>query len=309
MKLTLIVLSIFLAIASFSSLLSPAYWFFDLFNHFRVQVVIASIILWGISFIFDKRNFIFTTSILIGNIVLFMIPLLQTNANISEIKSDSIDKIIVVFSNVNSSNTNYSLIENVLLKDNPDIIVLCEVTPQLTENLKALRSIYPHTLELSRSDNFGLAIYSKPPFKARIKDVGLFKIPLVELNFKGYDLVVAHPFPPISELGLQENKTYLETIANISISSEKPLIVVGDFNSTLWGDALKPLIQAGFKRANRIGVGFTWPYYFPFFAMQIDHIFVRDSIVSNFKILENIGSDHYPIQAIVGIPSSKTHVL
>jgi endonuclease/exonuclease/phosphatase (EEP) superfamily protein YafD len=63
------------------------------------------------------------------------------------------------------------------------------------------------------------------------------------------------------------------------------------------------MIQAGFKRSNGMGIGFTWPVQFPLFAMQIDHIFVRDVAVSDFKILGEIGSDHYPIQAALSVPN------
>jgi hypothetical protein len=194
-----------------------------------------------------------------------------------------------------------------LTKENPDIVALVEVTTQSIKNFTTLKTLYPHTLELPRSDNFGLAVYSKRPFKAEVIRVGLFRIPLAKLNFKGFNLVVAHSFPPISEIGLQENKTYLKTIEHITSSSKGPLIVTGDFNCTLWGDALKPIIQAGLKRTNRMGIGFTWPTYFPLFMMQIDHIFIRDVFVSDFKILSNIGSDHYPIQATMSYRPGPTH--
>ena len=304
MNLILKMLFILLAIASFSTLFSSVYWFFDLFNHFRVQAVIASIILWIISFILYKRNLIFPTVVLVGNIILFTIPLLKTSGTVSGIKQDSTDKLSIVFANVYKFNANYSDAENLLIKENPDIIALAEVTPSLIENFRTLKTLYPHTLELPRSNSYGLAVYSKRPFKAQVMNVGLFEIPLARFDFKGFKLVVVHSAAPVSELGLQENKAYLKTIARITSSSQGPLIVAGDFNCTLWGDALKPAIQGGLKRTNRMGISFTWPVYFPLFAMQIDHIFVRDVAVFDSNTLGNIGSDHYPIQATVGVPNS-----
>jgi endonuclease/exonuclease/phosphatase (EEP) superfamily protein YafD len=131
--------------------------------------------------------------------------------------------------------------------------------------------------------------------------VGDYELPLAVLDFKEFRLIVAHPIPPISADNMLENKIYLETIAQNSINDDKAVIIAGDLNSTLWGDALTPLMHINLKRINPSGVAYTWPAQIPLFAMQIDHFFAKNIKAANFKVLGNIGSDHYPIQATIAL--------
>jgi endonuclease/exonuclease/phosphatase (EEP) superfamily protein YafD len=41
----------------------------------------------------------------------------------------------------------------------------------------------------------------------------------------------------------------------------------------------------------------------PVLAVQIDHFFAKGIKNADFKVLPSIGSDHYPIQAIINVQS------
>src|SRR5207302_6139311 len=118
---------------------------------------------------------------------------------------------------------------------------------------------------------------------AEVKNPGDYPRPFFVLEFERFTLIVVHPFPPISEPGSQENKHYLKSIANHHAPSNKPVIIAGDFNCTLWGDALKPLIEKGYKRINSLGVDYTFPTGWLPFALQIDHFFINKAVRSQFK--------------------------
>jgi endonuclease/exonuclease/phosphatase (EEP) superfamily protein YafD len=298
-KISIRIFLFLLAICSFIGLLSSIYWFFDLFNHFRVQAVIASIILCFAAFMFDKKSLKFATLILIGNLILFAIPILKTNNNLTTAMQADETPMNIVFANVETSNTDYELAKKVLLAQNPDIIALAEIDNQWVSNLIALKKIYPYTVELPSNGNFGMALYSKIPFTVELTKPGTYQIPFLTLDFKTFILIVAHPFPPINKQASQENKHYLKSIANHHAFSNKPVIIAGDLNCTLWGDALKPIIEKGYKRINNLGVDYTFPTGWLPFALQIDHFFINKAVRSKFKVLDYIGSDHYPIQAII----------
>lgn len=295
-----------LAICSFASFLSPFYWFLDLLNHFRAHALLASIILGTAAYFIDKKLLVLSIVILLGNSTLFLMRLYETSGvqRIDTSSNSSRKQITIVSANVYAPNNNYKQALDVITQENPDIIVLTETDEHWIENVSSLENTYPYSLKHPRSDFFGMAIYSKIPFQPQMISVGDFDLPLAVLDFKDFRLIVAHPIPPISEDCMFENKSYLKAVAQNSTSDERPVILAGDLNSTLWGDALKPLMQANLKRINPLGIAYTWPTQFPLFAMQIDHFFAKNIKAANFKVLGNIGSDHYPIQATIDL--SKT---
>ncbi len=285
-----------LTLFSFIGLLSSSVWFFDLFNHFRVQAVLVSIILCFAAFMFDKNSLKFASLVFIGNLILFATPILKTNNTLKTVQADETPTNIV-FANVEIRNIDYALAKKVILAQNPDIIALAEINDEWVNNLSDLKKIYPYTIELPADHNFGMALYSKIPFKVEAKNPSTMPRPFLSLDFERFSLMVVHPFPPISKEGWQENKHYLKSIANYEATSNKPVIIAGDFNCTLWGDALKPIIKKGYKRIDTLGVDYTFPTGWLALALQIDHFFINKPVRSEFKVLDYIGSDHYPIQA------------
>jgi endonuclease/exonuclease/phosphatase (EEP) superfamily protein YafD len=205
----------------------------------------------------------------------------------------------IVSANVHTANSHYTKALSVIATQNPDIIALTETDTRWIENIAFLEKTYVHSLKHPRPDNFGMAVYSKMPFQAEIVDTGDYKLPMAVLDFADFRLIVAHPIHPVSPNNLHENKRYIEAIAQYATDSEKPVIVAGDLNSTLWGNAITPLFNADLISLNPSGIAYTWPSHLPFLAMQIDHFFVRGVKAADFKVLPNIGSDHYPIQATV----------
>ncbi len=126
-------------------------------------------------------------------------------------------------------------------------------------------------------------------------------LPLLMLDFKSFIVMAAHPMPPMSARDTQELHVYMLQIADVVRSVNKPLILVGDFNATLWSETLNELRGLHLVRANQAGWAWTWPSGFWPFAVQIDHIFVRDAVPLDFKTLPNIGSDHFPVRASVRV--------
>jgi len=301
MKLSLKFLLCILAICSFASLLSPIYWLFDLFNHFRIHALLTSILLLVAALIFSKKNIALALFVLIANIILFFIPLYQS-AGISEISDfDARQKVKIASANVFTANKQHQNAIDVITHEAPDVIVLTETNERWVKNFNAVEDVYKHSIKHPRADNFGMAIYSKLPFQAKILDIGDYHLPLAVLDFENFRLIVAHPIPPMSRNNMRENKLYLEAIAQNANNQNKPVIISGDLNSTLWGEAVKPLFDAGLKRINSIGVAYTWPTQMPLFAMQIDHFLAKGIAEADFKVLSNIGSDHYPIVTTINL--------
>lgn len=294
MKRLITILLIGLAFASAVGLLAPNFWGFDLFNHFRVQYVLCSIVLLAATTMLYRKMVAVALLVLLLNLGWMGLRLAETSG-IDRLADGQKADIAVLASNVLSANTHYAAVREMVARENPDIVVLTEPTPEWMEQMVPLERSYPYVLKHQQSGNFGMAIYAKRPFTSAVHEMGRWGIPLAVLDFGDFLLVAAHPIPPIPKENQIENKEYLAKIAELTKASTKPMILAGDLNATLWSHSTAALIDAGFKRVNPSGMAYTWPTTFPLMAIQIDHFFATGVTSAEFQVLENVGSDHYPI--------------
>ena len=295
-----------IAVCSLAGLLSGLWWFFDLFNHFRPQALLGSAALFSLSLMLKDKKFILLSlvvmalnaSIMIERLYAF--PAIKNHHQVSHAKED-IQNISVLFSNVLTSNVLHQALLNTVSKNNPDIIVTTEVDETWNNALAGISSTHPHSITIPRPDNFGMAIYSKLPFSSERYDVGDYRLPLMVLDFDWFVLIAAHPIPPVSNKNNEELHTYVTKIAEITQNTEKPLVLVGDFNATIWSDTINTLRGLNLLRTNQLGFAWTWPSGFWPLAVQIDHIFVRDVLKADFEVLPYVGSDHFPVKSIIAV--------
>ena len=106
-------------------LLSPAYWLFDLFNHFRIHALAASVLLLGASFVFSRKDLLPAGIVLAGNGIIFLMPIYQSKG-ISDISSQNSEQVRIVSANVYTANTQRQRAIDVITRENPDIIALTE---------------------------------------------------------------------------------------------------------------------------------------------------------------------------------------
>ncbi len=85
---------------------------------------------------------------------------------------------------------------------------------------------------------------------------------------------------------------------------QSPVIVVGDFNTSIWSPYYQQFVEKTGLRNGRHGFGIqpSWPTFLPLFYMPIDHCLLSSEFqVLNSRIGENVGSDHLPIITDVAI--------
>ena len=79
-----------------------------------------------------------------------------------------------------------------------------------------------------------------------------------------------------------------------------PLVVVGDFNATPWSPALRTFLDE--LDLNGLNVAATWPVWFGFAGIPIDHALVSENlIITHIETGPNIGSDHRPVMIDVAL--------
>ncbi|MEG4225211.1 endonuclease/exonuclease/phosphatase family protein [Microcoleus sp. N9_B2] len=208
----------------------------------------------------------------------------------------------ILHSNVLRSNRRYSEVISLVKAEQPDIAVFVELNSSWARELSVLREIFPYSSTQQESERFGSAIYSKLPLNN--SSVRAFsnqrKSLLVDVKFQGkiISLILSHPTVPIKQQSFIDRNQQLAAIGEYAAQVKNPLIVVGDFNTTMWSPFYKNMVKTGNLRNARSGFGIlpTWPTFMPLAYIPIDHFLVSKEIgVLKIRTGRNVGSDHLPL--------------
>ncbi len=206
------------------------------------------------------------------------------------------ETITLLLANVLSSNTDRTPLLDLIERESPDVIGLLEVTDAWLEDLGPVRDGWPTQVELGRSDNFGIAAYTRlPADSASESALGSGIIPTLRIALEsGVTIWVTHPVPPIGKSYAAERDAQLIDVANV-LAADPLCVVVGDFNATPWSHAFPP--SGG---GNRVG---TFPSQLPsVLRAPIDHVLVGDGLfISDMRVGPHVGSDHRPLIVEFGL--------
>ncbi len=289
------------AILSITGYLGEFNLFFELSSHFKLQYLLA-----GLSvFIF----FALVRSKKIGLLVSAFCIII----NLAEIVpwyfpvpafagATPGQNLRILHSNVLTSNRRYSEVISLVKAEQPDIAVFVEVSTVWAKELAVLSEIFPYSSNQQESERFGSAIYSKLPLNnPSVKPFSKHrKSLLADVQFQGkiISLILAHPTVPIKQQSFIDRNQQLAAIGEYAAQVKNPLIVVGDFNTTMWSPFYKNMVKTGNLRNARSGFGIlpTWPTFMPLAYIPIDHFLVSKEIgVLKIRTGRNIGSDHLPL--------------
>lgn len=219
----------------------------------------------------------------------------------------------VMVSNVLSENRSYDAFFELVQREQPDVLVTLEVRDEWARELSDLDQILPYSVIEPREDNFGIAIYSKQP----LDDVALVNwaetlegVPSItaQIDWQGQwiELVATHPLPPISQVFFEGRNDHLRSLSRYVRDLNRPTIVLGDLNTTMWSPFYQSLVRKAKLKNTREGFGVqpTWPSKFPLPLLQIpiDHVLVsQDFTVLDSRSRRVLGSDHAAMLADVAL--------
>ena len=308
-------------VTSFMGGIAPV---FDATSHFPVQygfglfafaVVQAWIRRW-------KWTAVFAAAALI-NLTQFM-PLFFGGPT-PEQKSASPDLTVMTI-NVQSQNREHELVRQSITRANPDAFVLSEVNQRWLDEMTPLEKIYPYSIKHPRSDNFGIAFFSKRPLiEPRMEFFVWGKVPSTVASLDAGDRTVTvigtHPVPPSSRSSALERNQQLKGIGEFIAEHDQPVVLIGDLNATPWNRFYKRLKHDSGMTDSARGFGLqpTWPAtwmgkfqqklrlgsdspgrFAPtdnfLFRIPIDHCLHSEALVTLDRIVGNpVGSDHLPL--------------
>lgn len=289
---------IFSIAGTFLGLFSRTNFISDIFSHFCIQYFLIGFA--AIFYFFFAKKFQY---LIIACLITIMnvIPLFQ-NINIHFCKSQTDMKVGLI--NVLTQNKNYDKVRKDLNKNSPDIIVIEELDDKWSRELFDIKKDYPYTYEISREDNFGIAIYSRIPIvQLKRINAGELETPAISVmcDYKGemFEIIAIHTTPPISQDYFKNTRQMLENLAAYINSTNNKTIVIGDINSSFFSYNYKNFVKkAGLKDSGSIFKP-TWSAFHPLpMRISLDHIFVTNSFdIKSFKRGKNVGSDHFPVYA------------
>ncbi len=212
--------------------------------------------------------------------------------------------------NVHTTNQEKDLLLASVRKHQPDLLLLLEVDDAWMKALEPLRKDYPHVLAKPRSDNFGIALFSRLPMQHNeIKYWGEADVPSILAEFQMRERSVCfigtHPVPPVSAENVQLRDEQIREVFSYvaNIPTFVHVVVAGDFNTTQFSRSFRAeMAQARlYNSALGFGVQPTWPSSVPWLQIAIDHVLLSKNLwVASAHVGEDIGSDHYPLYVGVG---------
>ena len=227
----------------------------------------------------------------------------------------------VVSLNVWAGNTNYDEVQRYLLDTDADVIGLVEVSPRWHGMMAALTERYPYRVACQQGRPCRQILLSRRPFARQgvipIEDSPSF-LSWGEIRLSAPDgeqpvtIALTHLTRPFRE-GPRDRAGLPDEVPNLTQAIEAQhladhlrqfgpdLVLMGDFNAAPW-TRIQQRLRRDSGLDNAGAPALSWPAWAPaFLRLPIDHILSRGVLrVSGVNAGPDVGSDHRPVEAILG---------
>ncbi len=301
---------VLLSVATVLSLFARHFWMFDLLTSFHVQYSLALILVVGLLLWHRRWTYSALMGVALGYNLLLVLPVYlpvrqsfqqQLQQPLQQPLSEG-RRLRLVSANVQTSNRDHADFLKWIRKEDPDLFLVMEVDDRWMTSLRELKGEYDHSVSFARSDNFGIALFSRLPMNAEIVHVGVRELPSilaqVQVDHHVVTLVGTHPLPPGGRKLSGWRNQHLKAVSEVVGRIDGPKILLGDLNVTPWSPRFKDVLESTGLRDSRAGFGIqpTWPATNPLFWIPIDHVLTSGEVhIHEREIGSSNGSDHYPV--------------
>lgn len=314
LKLSLEITGILIVLFSLIPLIKNDYWAFRIFEYPRLQkLFINLVIIILFTSLFKAQSttdLVFLAAMVINSCYLiyqiYSFTFLAKKVMLKAERQDTDNQIQIISSNVFQDNTNTQGCLKILLKHDPDIVLLLETNEFWMKGTEKLKEIYPHQVLVPLENTYGMLLYSKLELiDAEVRFLVDEEIPSIRTKVvlpsgKQVHLYCVHPTPPVpgENMYSTERDKELLLVAKEVKNNPEPTIVVGDLNDVAWSYTTELFTKISGLLDPRIGRGFynTFHAKYPFLRFPLDHVFCSVEFKLNkLQRLENFSSDHFPI--------------
>jgi endonuclease/exonuclease/phosphatase (EEP) superfamily protein YafD len=299
------------AAASLAALLAPLGWPFELFAHFRWQLVAAALALLLASLVLRQPWMMVVACV---TVLLQWLPgaLMSGRASAQEPPASKCvdDPLRVVTANAWFANADHAALVAWLSRSDADIIALQEITPQWALALESLARTYPYRKVIPREDPYGIALLSRWPIDAvQSMDFAGDGLPSlvanVDVHGRTLQVIALHTrWPVLPQLQVARDRA-LQQAAALALARPDATILLGDLNLTPYAPAFAKIVAESGLEDALAGEAWrpTWQAGFWPLALPIDHVLVpRRACVTGQEIGPGVGSDHRPLQVTLRLP-------
>jgi len=297
-----------LALACVASWLAPVGWPFELFSHFRLQLIAGAALLCLALLLTRERHLAVIPA---GLAVPLLVPLAAAiaPAPIATLPCQS-PPFQLITANVEFTNHDHARFLR-WLDDNPaDLVIVQEVTPEWAQALRATVAEYPYSSIAPREDPYGLAVLSRWPLHVVAVDLAGDGLPslLTTVNQAGgppVHVLAMHTRWPVTPATYALRDTSLRQAAVLMRQFSSRAVLAGDLNLTPYAPAFSRLLHEG-RLHDALAAEIwrpTWQAGFWPLALPIDHVLVPEkACVLGVQVGPAIGSDHRPLRATLSWP-------
>jgi endonuclease/exonuclease/phosphatase (EEP) superfamily protein YafD len=288
-------------------------WFAELFTHFVLQYAIVALCC-ALGFWLANRRKLAAWALAIFIVeTIRLVPLWAPLP--AEAGSVAPVRLTVLQYNVNYHNREYARVLDWITRQDPDVVVLVEVTEEWSSALDALDERYGARLISPDPDGRGIAILSRVSSSTlRPEWIGDPRSPTIVLTASPspdsapVTLYAAHLTSPTTPSDAAARNRDLVTLGRRAAADpSRHTIIAGDLNVTRWSPWFEVLTDPAGLRDGGEGLGLqtTWPSPIGrWFGIGIDHTLVSSSIrVVGRTVGPSLGSDHYPVVTTVELPA------
>ena len=229
-----------------------------------------------------------------------------SSKQVKEYCGDDIERqVSVLVSNVLTTNTRYDKLKQIIIRENPDLVLTLETDDVWEKELQSIEEEYPYTVKIPLKNLYGMHLYSKLELEdIDVKYLISEEIPSIhgKVKLRNGDKIkihCLHPKPPSpSEDDTSTNRDAELLMVGKEIDGADSTLVFGDLNDVAWSRTTKLFLQLSKLLDPRIGRGFynTFHAQYPIFRWPLDHVFhSSDFMLLKLKRLEKMGSDHFPM--------------
>ncbi len=295
-----------LALVTVFALSARLWWAFDLFSHFRLQYLVAA----SISCVAAVAIRAYPAAAGLAVVALVHGWAIKDRwlGGTASAATGGLP-LRLVTTNVRADNSTPAQALKFVRESDADLVVLVNAKRRRWDPVLAeLRTLYPYQTRPSWGDVSPRALvilFSRFPVRSeKVMQAPRARRPylVTELEVCGETLVVVsvHSSAPTRPGRSWRRDRELDGVAEVARSSDGPVIVAGDFNTTPWSPYFRELVAAAGLRNAAQGQGYlaTWPTWFQPALIPIDHVLLRGPIaVTTVRRGPAVGSDHFPVIA------------
>lgn len=210
--------------------------------------------------------------------------------------------------NVLMENARHDDLARIILREDPDILLLMETDQVWHTALGDVLDRYTTVKTHIADDHYGLIFATRlDPVTVEFlwpidDDTPALKAVLRAPNGAEFNFIGLHPRPPVPGNSTAVRDKQIKEAALMTSSSDRPTVCMGDFNDVAWSWTTDRFKRYGGFLEPRVGRGMYASFHaeYPLMRLPIDQIFLTESVnLVSFDRLENFGSDQFPMVATV----------